>query len=62
MARKSGVHENTLHIWKRRFGNLGTLEIRELNQLREENVRLKRLFADLTLDKTMPQDVLSKKW
>ncbi len=62
MARKLGVHENTLHIWKRRFGNLGTPEIRELNQLREENVRLKRLVADLTLDKTMPQDVLSKKW
>jgi putative transposase len=62
MARKLGVHENTLHLWKKRYGNLGTPEIRELRQLREENVRLKRLVADLTLDKTMLQDVLSKKW
>ena len=62
MARKLGVHENTVHIWKKRYGNLGTPEIRELSQLREENVRLKRLVADLTLDKTMLQDVLSKKW
>jgi len=53
MARKVGVHENTVHLWKKRFGNLGTPEIRELSQLREESVRLKRLVADLTLDKTM---------
>ncbi len=51
-----------MHIWKKRFCNLGRPEIRELNQLRAENVRLKRLVADLTLDKTMLQDVLSKKW
>ncbi len=62
MARKLGIHENTVHLWKRRYGDLGTPEIRELRQLREENVRLKRLVADLTLDKTMLQDVLSKKW
>jgi putative transposase len=62
LARKLGVHENTIHLWRKRYGNLGTPEIRELKQLREENVRLKRLVADLTLDKTMLQDVLSKKW
>jgi putative transposase len=57
-----GVAENTLQLWKKRYGNLGTPEIRELSQLREENVRLKRLVADLTFDKKMLQDVLSKKW
>jgi putative transposase len=62
LARKLGVHENTIHLWKKRFGDLGTPEIRELRQLRDENSKLKRLVADLTLDKTMLQDVISKKW
>jgi putative transposase len=41
---------------------MGTVEIRRLNQLEEENAKLKRLVADLSLDKTMLQDVLRKKW
>lgn len=61
LARKAGVHENTVHIWKKKFGALGTAEIREINGLRDENTRVKRLVADLTLDKVMLQDVLSKK-
>ena len=51
-----------MSAWKKKYGSLGTPEIRELRQLRDENVRLKRLVADLTLDKTMLQDVISKKW
>jgi putative transposase len=46
---------------KKKYGQLGTAEIREINELRDENTRLKRLVADLTLDKVMLQDVLSKK-
>ncbi len=61
LARKAGVHENTVHLWKKKYGSLGTPEIREMNDLRDENLRLKRLVADLTLDKVMLQDVLSKK-
>ena len=61
LARKAGVHENTIHHWKKKYGQLGTAEIREINELRDENTRLKRLVADLTLDKVMLQDVLSKK-
>jgi putative transposase len=41
---------------------MGTAEIRELRQLREENAKLKRLVADLSLDKTMLQEVVAKKW
>ena len=41
---------------------MGTVEIRRLKQLEEENTKLKRLVADLSLDKTMLQDVLRKKW
>lgn len=61
LAREAGVHENTVHLWKKKYGQLGTPEIREMNELRDENARLKRLVADLTLDKVMLQDVLSKK-
>ena len=61
LARQAGVHENTIHLWKKKYGQLGTAEIREMNELRDENTRLKRLVADLTLDKVMLQDVLSKK-
>jgi putative transposase len=60
-AREAGVQENTIHLWKKKYGQLGTPEIREMNELRDENTRLKRLVADLTLDKVMLQDVLSKK-
>jgi putative transposase len=62
IARKLGISEATFYAWKKKFGTLGTAEIRELRQLREENARLKRVVADLTLDKTMLQDVISKKW
>ena len=62
IIRKLGVHENTFYLWKKKYGELGTPEIRELRRLREENSKLKRLVADLTLDKTMLQDVISKKW
>ena len=60
-ARKAGVHVNTILLWKKKYGQLGTSEIREMNELRDENTRLKRLVADLSLDKVMLQDVLSKK-
>ena len=61
IVRKLGIHENTFYQWKRRFGGLATPEIRELRQLREENTKLKRLVADLSLDKTMLQDIIAKK-
>ena len=48
--------------WKKQFAGMGVVEIRRLKQLEEENARLKRLVADLTLDKTMLQDVLRRKW
>ena len=62
IARKLGISENTFYSWKKKFGGLGTPEIRELRQLRDENAKLKQLVADLSLDRKMLQDVLSKKW
>ena len=61
ITRKLGISEATFYAWRKRFGSLGTPEIRELRQLREENTRLKRLVADLTLDRQVLQDVVKKK-
>ena len=61
VCRKLGVSEQTFYNWKRKYAGVGVTELRELRQLREENRRLKGLVADLTLDKHMLQEVLSKK-
>lgn len=61
ITRKMGVSEATFYRWKKRFAGMGVAELRRLKQLEEENCKLKRLVADLSLDKAMLQDVLSKK-
>ncbi len=61
VCRKLGVSEQTFYRWKQNYGGLGVSELRELRQLRDENNRLKRLVADLSLDKHILQEVLSKK-
>ena len=60
VCRKMGVSEATFFRWEQRYGGLGPSELRKLRQLEEENTKLKRLVADLPLDKAMPQDVLAK--
>jgi putative transposase len=61
VCRKMGICQRTFFRWKKRYGGLGPGELRRLRQLEEENFRLKRMVADLSLDKAMLQDVLSKK-
>ena len=61
VIRKMGVTEQTFYRWKRKYAGMGVAELRKLKQLEDENRRLKQLVADLSLDKTMLQDVLSKK-
>lgn len=61
VCRKMGVSEATFYNWKKKFGGLSPSELRRLRQLEEECNRLKRLVADLSLDKAMLQDVLAKK-
>lgn len=61
VCRKMGISDATFYNWKKKYGGLGPSELRRLKQLEEENIKLKRLVADLSLDKTMLQDVLSKK-
>lgn len=58
VCRKMGISDATFYNWKK-FGGLGPSEVRRLKQLEEENTKLKKLVADLALDKAMLQDVLS---
>lgn len=57
-----GISEATFYNWKKKFGGMVVTELRRLRQLEEENQRLKRLVADLSLDKEMLQDVIRKKF
>ena len=61
VCRQLGVSEATLYVWKKKYAHLGVSELRRLRQLEEENTRLKRLVADLSLDKHMLSEALRKK-
>ena len=61
VCRKMGISGATFYKWRQKYGGLGPSELRRLRQLEEENNKLKRLVADLSLDKAMLQDVLAKK-
>lgn len=62
VCRKMGISEATFYNWKKKFGGMGVTELRRLRQLEDEKQRLKRLVADLSLDKEMLQDVIRKKF
>ena len=61
VCRQIGVSEATYYTWKKWFGDLGVSELRRLRMLEDENARLKRIVADLTLDKQILQEVVKKK-
>ena len=61
VCRKMGISDATFYNWRKKYGGLGPSEVRRLRQLEEENAKLKRLVADLSLDKAMLQDVLAKR-
>ena len=58
VCRKMGISEATFYNWKKKFGGMGVTKLRRLRQLEDENQRLKKLVADLSLDKEMLQEVL----
>jgi len=60
VCRQLGVSEATFYAWKKKYAHLGVSELRRLRQLEDENTRLKRLVADLTLDKHMLSEALRK--
>lgn len=61
VCRKMGISEPTFYVWRKKYGGLGPSELRRLKQLEDENRKLNQLVADLSLDKAMLQDILSKK-
>ena len=61
VCRKAGISEATFYNWRKKYGGLLPSEMKRLKQLEEENQRLKKLVADLSLDKEMLQDVIRRK-
>jgi putative transposase len=60
VCRKAGISPATFYAWKKKYGGLMPSEMKRLRQLEEENARLKRIVADLSLDKEMLQDVIKR--
>jgi putative transposase len=61
ICRKHGISQQTFYLWRKKYAGLGLSELRELRQLREENGKLKRLVADLSLDRHVLQEIVAKK-
>jgi putative transposase len=61
ICRKHGISQQTFYLWKKKYAGLGLNELRELRQFREENQKLKRLVADLSLDRHILQEIVAKK-
>ena len=61
VCRKSGISEATFYAWRKKYAGLMPSEMKRLRQLEEENGKLTRIVADLSLDKAMLQDVISRK-
>ena len=61
-ARKHGVSEQSIHRWRKRFGDMGVSDVRELRRLREENARLKKLVAERDLEVEVMKEIQAKKW
>ncbi len=62
VLREHGISEQTYYRWKSKYGGMSVSEAKRLKQLESENGQLKKLVADLSLDKQMLQEVLDRKW
>ena len=62
LVRRHGISQNTFYNWRKKYGGMEVSDAKRLKQLEDENRRLKRIVADLTLDNTALKDVVSKKW
>lgn len=62
ICRELGIHKGTFYNWRKRYSGMETSHLKELKELKEENRRLKQMYAELSLDNVMLKDVLSKKF
>ena len=60
-CRSVGISDATYYNWRKRFGGMGRAQLSEMKSLEKENARLKKIVADLTLDREMLQDVIRRK-
>ena len=62
VIRQMGISGQTFYRWKKQYAGLQSDQVREFKQLQDENARLKKVVAELTLDKVILQDIVQKKW
>ncbi len=62
VARKHGITKATLYAWRKKFGDMPATDVRRMRELEQENSKLKRVVADLTLDNLGLKEIASKKW
>lgn len=62
LSRELGIDTSTFYYWRKKYGGMEVQQLKELKELREENRKLKQMFADVSLDNKMLKDVLGKKW
>lgn len=62
VAKRHGISEQTVYVWRKRFGVLGTDEVRRLRQLEQENTRLRKLLSDRDLEIEVMKEVAAKNW
>ena len=62
VIRKHGISEQTIYLWRKRFGKLEAVDVKRLRQLEQENAKLKKLLAETMLDNAVLKDLNSKKW
>lgn len=62
LCREHGISDATFYTWKKKYSGMGTAQLKRLKELEEENKRLKRMYADLSLDHSLLKDVLEKKF
>tara|TARA_B100001167_G_C16754459_1_gene297997 strand:+ start:219 stop:485 length:267 start_codon:yes stop_codon:yes gene_type:complete len=62
ISRELGINKGTFYNWRKRYGGMEVSHLKRLKELEAENLKLKRMYADVSLDLQMAKDVLSKKW
>ena len=62
ISRELGINKGTFYTWRKRYGGMEVNHLKRLKELEAENQKLKRMYADVSLDLQMAKDVLSKKW
>lgn len=62
VAKKHGISEQTIYLWRKRFGKLEPVDVKRLRQLEQENAKLKKLLAERDLEIDVMREVAAKKW